>query len=200
MRFSRLLGLVPACLVGLMSIGQARHSHAEEVAPASTRRIETGIALRFMPVGWFDLADASNRHGFRAYPALGIAPFVDYRIHRYFSVGFSPEITLNVIPNRSDYVVGKMFVADARLQARYPNQSRFEPYGIVTGGYSVIWRDGIGSAEGPTVGGTVGCRVKLGQRHAIFGEIGYQKGFQTADGGAYGPSYLITSVGWQVAF
>jgi len=154
-----------------------------------------------MPVGWFDLADASGRKGFSAYPALGIAPFGDYRIGRYFSVGFSPEITLNVIPNRSDYYAGKMLVADARLQARYPNQGRFEPYGIVTGGYSVIWRaGGVGSAKGPTVGGMVGCRLKIGGRHAIFAEVGYQKGFQTADGGAYGPSYVITSAGWQVAF
>jgi hypothetical protein len=199
-RLSRLLGLVPACLVGLMSIGQAKHSRAEGVDLSSTRRIETGIGLRFMPVGWFDLADPSNRHGFRAYPALGIAPFVDYRVHRYFSIGFSPEITLNVIPNREGYHGGQMFVADARLQARYPNQSHFEPYGLATGGYSVIWWPGSGSAQGPTVGGMIGCRVKLGQRHAIFGEVGYQKGFQTEDGGAYGPSYLITSVGWQVAF
>ena len=158
------------------------------------------MALRFMPVGWFDLADASKRTGFRAYPALGIAPFIDYRVHRYFSIGFSPEITLNVIPNRSDYYAGKMLVADARLQAHYANQSHLEPYGIVTGGYSVIWRAGAGSAKGPTVGGMIGCRVKIGQRHAIFGEVGYQKGFQTADGGAYGPSYVITSAGRQVAF
>jgi hypothetical protein len=200
MRSPKLPAVLAAFLVGLMSTGQAKHTRAEGVALSSTRRIETGMGLRFMPVGWFDLTDASKREGFRAYPALGIAPFIDYRVHRYVSIGFSPEITLNVIPNRADYYVGKMFVADARLQARYPNQWHFEPYAIVTGGYSVIWRaGGAGSAKGPTVGGMVGCRVQIGKRHAIFGEVGYQKGFQTADGGAYGPSYVITGAGWQLA-
>jgi hypothetical protein len=200
MRFAKLPALTAACLVGVVSVGEAKHACAQGVDSSAPRRVEAGIGLRFMPVGWFDLADTSGRKGFSAYPALGIAPFGDYGIGRYFSVGFSPEITLNVIPNISDYHVGRMLVADARLQARYPNQGRFEPYAIVTGGYSVIWRaGGVGSAKGPTVGGMVGCRVKIGGRQAIFAEVGYQKGFQTVDGGAYGPSYVITSAGWQVA-
>jgi hypothetical protein len=43
---------------------------------------------------------------FRAYPALGVAPFLDHRLTSMFSVGFSPEVTLSVVPNRNDYVVG----------------------------------------------------------------------------------------------
>ena len=201
MRFAKLPALIAACLVGVVvSVGEAKHACAQGVDSSAPRRVEAGIGLRFMPVGWFDLADASGRKDFRATPAVGIAPFGDYRIGRYFSVGFSPEITLNVIPNRSDYYVGKMLVADARLEAHYPNKGRFEPYAMATGGYSVIWRaGGAGSAKGPTVGGMVGGRVKIGDRNAIFAEVGYQKGFQTVDGGAYGPSYVITGAGWQVA-
>jgi hypothetical protein len=152
-----------------------------------------------MPVGWFEMPDFANR-SFRAYPALGFSPFIDYRLNRYFSVGLSPEITLNVIPNRSDYHVGEMLLLDARLQVRYPSEGRFEPYAIATGGYSVIWRADTSSASGPAVGGTFGLRVKFAGGHAVFAEVSYQKGFQTADGGAYRPSYVIISAGWQVGF
>jgi hypothetical protein len=162
-------------------------------------RFEAGLGLRFMPIGWFDIPDAANR-SFRAYPAIGFAPFVDYRLSGYFSVGFAPEVSVNVIPNRSDYYVGEMLLFDARLQVRYPNQSHFEPYVIATGGYSVIWRNGASTAYGPAVGVTLGLRGKFAVRHALFAEASYQKGFQSTGGDAYRPSYVIMSVGWQAGF
>jgi hypothetical protein len=121
-------------------------------------------------------------------------------VSRFLSLGVSPELTLNVIPNRSDYVVGKMLVGDARVQLRYPMQTRFEPYAMLTGGYSVIWRDGVSSATGPVLGGAVGCSVSLSRRHALFLEFNYQKGFQTVGGQDYGPSYLIIAAGWRGGF
>ena len=181
----------------LMVLGAA-NGHAQGQTELSSSRVDVGLGLRFMPVGWFDLQDGAHRSGFRAYPALGFAPFVDYRLHRYVSLGFSPEVTLNVIPNRSDYVVGEMLLGNARVQVRYPNRSRFEPYAILTGGYSVIWRSGDDAASGPVAGGALGLRARVAGTHAIFAELTYQKGFQTLDGGAYGPSYLIIGAGWQV--
>jgi hypothetical protein len=160
-------------------------------------RFEVGLGLHFMPVGWFDLADYANRD-FRAYPALGFAPFVDYRLSRYIGVGLSPEVTLNVIPNRDNYSVGEMLTFDVRLQARYPNQGPLEPYAIATGGYSVIWRAEGSAAHGPAVGVSLGLRLRFARRHAVFLEASYQKGFQRVDGGAYGSSYLVTGAGWQV--
>jgi hypothetical protein len=167
-------------------------------SPDSLNRIDIGLGLRFMPTGWFDMPDVSQR-SFKAYPALGFAPFVDFRLSRYFSVGISPEVTLNVIPNRSDYAVGHMVTFDTRVQARYPSKGRIEPYAIMTGGYSAIWRNGAASAFGPAVGAALGLRLKF-VRHAVFAELAYQRGFQRVDGHAYGPSYLITSLGWQIGF
>ena len=91
-----------------------------------------------------------------------------------------------------------MLLCNARLQARYANGSRFEPYAILTGGYSVIWRNGDDAASGPVVGGALGLRARVAGTHAIFTELAYQKGLRTFDGGAYGPSYLIIGAGWQV--
>jgi hypothetical protein len=160
-------------------------------------QFETGLGLRFMPVGWFDMYDVANRD-FRAYPALGFAPFLDYRLGRYFAVGISPELTLNVVPNRSDYHGGEMLTFAARLQGRYPVQEHIEPYAIATAGYSVIWRADTSAASGPAVGGSLGLRLRFAKRHAVFAELSYQRGFQRVDGQAYSPSYLITGAGWQV--
>ena len=192
-------------LLGLLTLLYPTVTHAQQgvqapgvVNEADGARSETGIALRFMPIGWFDMDDVANRD-FRAYPALGFALFLDHRLHRYFSVGVSPEVTLNVIPNRSDYSNGRMATLAARLQAQYPGRV-IEPYAIATGGYSLIWRVGTSRASGPVVGATLGLRLRFAKQHAVFGELGYQKGFQRVDGGAYGPSYLITGAGWQVGF
>ena len=199
MRTTPFFMLVALVAAGLPSLLVVSRIHAQEPSSLVSHRTEVGLGLRFMPIGWFDLADGAHRTGFRAYPALGFAPFVDYRLNRYFSVGVSPEVTLNVIPNRSDYVVGEMLLLNARLQVRYSDR-RLEPYALLTGGYSVIRRDASDSAWGAVVGAALGLRAKFAHRHGVFAEVDYQKGFQTVNDRAYGPSYIIVSAGWQVAF
>lgn len=167
--------------------------------PGELPRIEVGLGARFMPVGWFNLADVADRD-FRAFPALGGEAVVDYRVTPVLSIGAGGEITGNVIPNRADYVVGTMYAVDLRLTARYPTLGRFEPYATVTGGYSKISLGATGdSAAGILIGGWVGVRLRLGAMNRLFGQLGYEAGFQTMDGGAYSPSYLVTELGWLLA-
>jgi hypothetical protein len=187
-----------AALLGVVSVFfGARVVNAEAASLQQEGRLEAGIGLRFMPIGWFDLYDGAGRTGFRAYPALGLAPFVDYRVNPYFSVGVSPELTFNVIPNRSDYVVGEMLVADIRTQVRYPNDSGIEPYAAFNTGYSVIRRSGTDSARGAVLTGGLGARFRVSARQKLFFEVDYQRGFQSIDNEAYAPSYLIVVAGWQ---
>jgi hypothetical protein len=164
---------------------------------AGFRRVETGLGGQFMPIGWFDVADQAAR-SLRAYPALGGHAFIDYRLGPIMSVGAGGQITANVIPNRTDYVVGTMYGATFRVGARYPTLGRCEPYGMVTGGYSVISLSS-GSARGLLTGVSAGVHLKLGPRHRIFGQLGYERGFQTVEGAAYSPSYLVTALGWLMA-
>jgi opacity protein-like surface antigen len=192
------VGLAFALLATFGSEITPRAASLDDVG--SIRRVELGIGLRFMPVGWFNLSEQSGR-SFRAYPALGGQAFLDYRLTPVLNLGLGGEITGNVIPNRSEYVVGTMYAATLRLGARYPTQGRFEPYGTVTAGYSMISPSpGSSSARGPLVGGWGGGWVKLGEMNKIFGEVGYERGFQTVAGAAYAPSYLVTELGWMVAF
>jgi hypothetical protein len=153
-----------------------------------------------MPVGWFDLADAWNRK-FRAYPALGLAVYGDYLVNGYLSIGVSPEVVWNIVPSRADDLVGTMYAANLRIGARYPGFRLVEPYGVLAGGYSIITlADSNNSAKGFLISAVAGLRLKLWPRHSLFGEAGYQKGFQRLAGGAYAPSFLITGAGWQMVF
>ena len=46
---------------------------------------------------------------------------MDYRLNRFASVGFMPELTLNVIPKVDDYPVSAMISGPVRLKAQYPD-------------------------------------------------------------------------------
>lgn len=171
---------------------------APDVVLDSAGPYRAGVGLQFMPVGWFELYDPAGRD-FRAYPALGVAAFVDYRLNRYASLGLSPALTLNVIPNRGMDSGGSMVTLKAPLKVLYPTRT-FEPYAVVAPGYSVIRRHDVGDASGPTVEVALGLGYRVRLRHAIFVEIGYQRGFHQARGQPFSPSYVITSIGWQIAF
>lgn len=168
-------------------------------AQSDSRSVEIGIGPQFMPVGWFGLDDQAGR-SFRAYPALGGGAFVDYKLFSIVSIGLGVQVTGNVIPNRSAFVVGTMYDSMLRFGIRYPTTVRLEPYAVLMTGYSVIaLGGGMNAARGFMVGSSAGVHLKVAQRHRLFTEIGYQHGFQTFDGSAYSPRYLVARVGWILA-
>lgn len=182
-------------LLGFSIFGVGRSS--AQNGPDFGERFEVGIGGRFMPVGWFDLEDQWGR-SFRAYPALGMALFLDYRLTSVFSVGFSPEVTLNIIPNYSDYVVGTMYGFMARFGVRYPSGHFFEPYGTLGCGYSMIVREHNPTASGLAGSVSAGVLGKFAKRHAVFLEVSFMLGLQRINGSPYAPSYLVTSLGWRL--
>jgi hypothetical protein len=188
-------------LVALFSASRpSRVAAVGENGDNAPPRFELGLGARFMPVGWFNLTDPAGR-SFRAYPALGGDVFFDHRLGRAFSVGVGVEVTGNVIPNRSDYVVGTLYGGTLRLGARYPTPSRFEPFAMVTCGYSLIsFSSGTSSAGGALLGAWVGSHIKLGSTTRLLAQLGYERGFQTISGDDYAPSYVVTELGWLVAF
>jgi hypothetical protein len=169
-----------------------------EAQPLGNECMEAGGGLRFMPIGWFDLGDQPGRK-FRAYPALGGQLFFDYKLSQMLSLGVSGEITGNVIPNRSDYQVGTMYTGSVRFSARYPTEKRWQPFVMVTVGYSRIALSSS-NASGLAVSGWTGLRLNLTTRHRIFAQAGYEMGLQQLDGNNYAPSYLITELGWLITF
>jgi hypothetical protein len=177
------------------------------VAQADERGVDIGIVLRFMPTGWFNWSgraeDPSSR--LRAYPALGGAPYVDFRWSRYASVGFMPELTLNVIPKVEHYPVSALLAGSLRLKLQYPDWHSVVPYLIVAPGYSLIARyesvgAGDGSAHGFVAGAYAGLRTQVSSHHALLVEAGYLHGFQKTGGDSYAPAYVVVGLGWQVSY
>ncbi len=158
--------------------------------------LRIGAAIRAMPVGWFELADPWNR-SFRAYPAFGGSLFLDYTVHPFVRVGVSPSLTLNVIPNRSDYAVGTLFSGKARAVVQIPISRFVVPYVLLEAGYSAIFREEVETAHGLLASGSLGLRVPI-RSHAVLLELGYEHGFQELGGRAYAPSFCVVSLGWEM--
>lgn len=186
-------------LVGATTMTVSSRARGEETG----RRVEVGLAARYMPTGWFSWSGqpGATSSDLRAYPALGAAPFVDYRLNGFVSIGFTPELTLNVIPKTAHYPISLMLAGSLRLKVEYPGLARVVPYALVQPGYSFLFGDeaGSGDAHGFVASAYVGTRVPIGARHSIFVEAGYMRGFQKDAGREYAPSYVVLAAGLQAS-
>jgi hypothetical protein len=169
-------------------------------------RIDVGLAVRYMPTGWFEWSGrtGATNSALGAYPALGGALFVDYRLNPALSIGFMPEFTLNVIPRTTYYPVSAMIAGSLRVKVEYPGLRVLAPYVLFAPGYSLMSTynnagGSSGDAHGFVLSGYAGLRIPTGTRHSVFAEGGYLHGFQKNDGGRYAPSYVVLSAGWQMS-
>jgi hypothetical protein len=184
------------------STGVFANVHADELE----RRIDMGLVLRFMPTGRFEWTGRATgaSSDLRAYPAIGGAPFVDYRLNDYASVGFMPDLTLNVIPKVDFYPVSAILAGSLRLKAQYPGWRFIVPYVLLAPGYSAVIEYGnaggsSGNAHGFVLSAYGGTRIPIVRRHSIIAEAGYMRGFQRSSDRSYSPSYLVLGLGWQVS-
>jgi hypothetical protein len=169
------------------------------------RRVDVGLGLRFMPTGSFEWSGRPGHPStLKAIPALGGAPFVDYRLNQFFSVGFMPELTLNVLPDAHDYTGAIMMAGSFRVKAQYPEWRFVVPYVLFSPGYAWLFdfeNSSVGDvrSHGFVLGAYGGARVPVSPRHAVFAEAGYLRGFQKNGDQSYAPSYLVLALGWQAA-
>jgi hypothetical protein len=175
-------------------------------AQDAPERVEVGLAFRFMPTGSFDWSGRNPAAGssLGAYPALGAAPFVDYRLNRFASIGFMPEFTMNIIPRVENYPVSAMIAGSLRVKLQVPGMRFLVPYVVLAPGYSSIFCYGDSCSTGGTGRGFVlgaygGARLPIHGRHALFAEAGYMRGFQKDSGHDYASSYVVIAAGWQAS-
>jgi hypothetical protein len=176
------------------------------LAQETSRRIDVGLAVRYMPTGWFEWSGrtGATESALGAYPALGGALFVDYRLNPALSIGFMPEFTLNVIPRTTYYPVSAMTAGSLRVKVEYPGLRVLAPYVLLAPGYSSMFTynntgGSSGDAHGFVLSAYAGLRIPTGTRHSVFAEGGYLHGFQKNDGRRYAPSYLVLAAGWQMS-
>jgi hypothetical protein len=176
----------------------------------AARHVEVGVAARYMPTGWFTWPGRAGADSHAAgpdpgaYPAVGLVPFLDYRLNRFFSIGFSPELTLNVIPRVVSYPISVMLAGVLRVKVEYPDLRSVVPYVLITPGYSFLFgccTDGAasGDAHGFLTSAYAGMRIPFGVRHSILAEGGYMRGFQKDGARDYAPSYVVLALGWQMS-
>ena len=174
----------------------------------SPERGQVGLRALFMPSGTFELGYGGGTSRAPAIPALGLSPYVDFSVTRYLLVGVATELLLNVLPDIWPYPGGTtMLNVTVRMVGVAPLTTRLSCYGVVAGGYSAMFANGIGNPRGPVLEGAVGVTFTVWGRNAVFGEVGYQVGFQRAHPGPndmqfgqYAARYLQTGFGWQYAF
>jgi hypothetical protein len=188
-----------------LGVGLALVSPAT-VAQEPSKRIDVGVALRYMPTGSFEWSGrpGGTDSNLGAYPALGGALFVDYRFNPALSIGFMPELTLNVIPRTNDYPISAMVAGSLRVKAEYPGLRFLSPYLLLAPGYSSLFTyDNAGAdsgdAHGFVLSAYAGLRIPTGTRHSFFAEGGYLRGFQKNGGRRYAPSYVVLAAGWQMS-
>ena len=176
------------------------------LAQEPSRPIDVGLAVRYMPTGWFEWSGrmGASESALGAYPALGGALFIDYRLTPALSIGFMPELALNVIPRTTYYPVSAMTAGALRVKVEYPGLRVLAPYVLLAPGYSSMFAynntgGSSGDAHGFVLSAYAGLRIPTGTRHSVFAEGGYQRGFQKNDGRRYAPSYLVLSAGWQMS-
>lgn len=173
----------------------------------SPERGQVGLKVLAMPSGTFELGYGGGTSRAPAFPALGLSPYADFSVTRYLLVGVGAELLLNVIPDIYAYQSATMLNLVVRAVGVAPLTTRLGGYGVITGGYSALFADGIGNPRGPVMGGAIGVTLTIWGRNAVFGEVGYQVGFQRAHPGAddqqfgqYAVRYLQTGFGWQFSF
>ena len=174
---------------------------------ASPERGQVGLRALVMPSGTFKLGYGGGTSRAPAFPALGLSPYVDMSVTRYLLVGVAAEFLWNVIPDIYPYQGARMLNVTARVVGVAPFTARLGGYGVVAGGFSAMFAHGIGNPRGPVLNWAVGVTCTVWGRNAVFGEVGYQIGFQRAHPGAndqqfgqYAARYLQTAFGWQYSF
>jgi hypothetical protein len=193
----------------LLLFGSLSLASSDASAETPLRHAEVGLAARFMPTGWFDWSGPSRppESDLRAYPALGGAPFVDYRLNPAISIGFMLELTLNVIPKTDAFSPGSpptsaMLAGSFRVKVEYPGLRVVAPYLLLAPGYSVMFSYGesveSGDAQGLLLSAYAGLRFPVGAQHSVFAEGGYLHGFQMREGNRYAPRYLVLAMGWRM--
>jgi hypothetical protein len=176
--------------------------------------VEVGLLFEFLPTGRF-----TTTYGFSlgygqqvsidAAATVGVAPFIDFPLSAYASVGLSPQVIfgvkgMNSVNSASEYDLR------ARLTGRYPISPAGAVYARISPGYSYIsyptppYFSPIKSAKGVVVDFSIGGEIAVVSKLKLLIELGYQQGYQSVD--LYGsevklrPRYLHLGAGVALPF
>jgi hypothetical protein len=108
--------------------------------------------------------------------SFAITPYLDYRIGRYFSVGFGPEFNVHLPTNYSSDT-GREVDLNVRLMAMIPVHHRISLYLRVEPGAALTSLPGSDLQTGFHLGSAVGASFGLSRDVRLLFDVGYATTF-----------------------
>jgi len=140
--------------------------------------------------------------------AYALNAIVEYQLSPLISIGLNPRYVFNVIPSDATGDAASMLDLRARVSAGQDVAPQIRVYGFAAVGWSIIYPPSSAmssvNSSGPTATGGAGVSYAVNPRLRMFGEGGYEVGFQSISQNGVSvdakAQYLELNVGIQAAF
>lgn len=174
-------GLLAAVLA---SAAPARALAAEGDTPGAFR---IGLNLVPEPFGKFTVSVQTPIGSFSGSRdtafAFGLAPYLDYVVHRNVFLGFSPVYSFHIKADGSNGDSGEELDLLIRAGVQFPVIPRLEVFGYLAPGYSIIMVPNADNPSGFVLGFHGGATYNLNSSVFALFQLGYQFGYQSVDSG-----------------
>lgn len=158
-------------VTGILAVASSAHAQS----------VRGGASISLLPLGTISFDAPGESDSADTAIAFGINGLIDYAINPAISIGFMPQVLLNVKPEDEDESA-KQFDLLVRVAGHYPAAPNIDLYGYLAPGYSIIsppdWPDNVDRPKGLIIGFGGGAAYQVAPRTAITGELGYQIGLQ----------------------
>jgi hypothetical protein len=136
-----------------------------------------GLGLVLLPAGTGSLSSRAAGLGVSGDLAfsVAVAPYFDYQLLSFFSLGFSPIFTFNQKSPEDTSSASEMDLC-LRLRFGYPAHDRFYPRVVITPGYA-LWFPSGDTWSGFHIGVAGGADLRISQSAWFFFEAGYRISF-----------------------
>jgi hypothetical protein len=178
-RMRRSHSLLACALVSLTALTGASHARAQE-------GLSLGALVLPMPTGRIETRVFGGRSTEDADPALGLAAWLDLRLHRNFSLGFVPQLTFNVKADGSRGDPARELDLLVRATAWVPVAPTVDLHLFAAPGYSLIFLpddlDGFDNPRGFVLQFGAGASFSVTRSLSLIAQLGYQFGDQETEG------------------
>jgi hypothetical protein len=177
--------ILAASTLGALLSSPALAQDGDVSASAAAPKMRAQAQVEILPLGSAEasIGDASTEGDTDL--AYGISATFDYAVTPFLSIGVAPRLVLNVIPEDAEEGddADKQLDLRARIRGHYAVSRGLELHASLMPGYTIVLagEDGVESAKGFAVGGSVGVTYDVSPKMFVGGEVGYQHAFTSAD-------------------
>lgn len=171
-------------------------------APALAH-FHAGAEVNLMPVGSVSVSAGGFSASSSTAVAFALQGFFDYEIVPHLYLGVAPQFIFNVKSSDASSSAEELDLL-GRVMGRYPVADKIQLFGYLAPGFSVIFvpdkPSGVSNPTGFVLDFAGGVSYSFTPTLFIAGEIGYQFGFQSANGVDFKTQYLHIGVAFGAMF